>query len=267
MAHRTEMGGEPDGGRMPGMNSPLPHRTSRRDNNAIMKILPEWRSRTDRMRWRTAIEAPDPSGLARFHAVLLGWHIGHEEPGTAIVATAGSPCRHSATPGDSTRGTTAGSRDAAPRLRQPALNMLRLPTHDRSPSCVHVDTRRSLLACGLSTSHCRNDGDMRRDTVDPIRTPVARAPRRPRRRRHGPQWSNRRPNRPVRHPVAWCSRSPLLDSSSEESGRDQRMTGAGLVRPARRALIRCRRCRRVRPGSHGPARRLLWVRGDRRWRT
>ena len=38
------------------------------------------------MWWGTAIEAPDPSGLARFYAELLGWPIGHEEPGTAIVA-------------------------------------------------------------------------------------------------------------------------------------------------------------------------------------
>ncbi len=38
------------------------------------------------MWWGTTIEAPDPSGLARFYAELLDWHIGHEEPGTAIVA-------------------------------------------------------------------------------------------------------------------------------------------------------------------------------------
>ncbi|MFC9673721.1 VOC family protein [Streptomyces sp. NPDC056949] len=44
------------------------------------------RSRTGGMWWGTAIEAPDPSGLAKFYAELLGWHIGHEEPGTAIVA-------------------------------------------------------------------------------------------------------------------------------------------------------------------------------------
>ena len=34
----------------------------------------------------TAIEAPDPSTLARFYSELLGWTIGHEEPGTAILA-------------------------------------------------------------------------------------------------------------------------------------------------------------------------------------
>jgi hypothetical protein len=34
----------------------------------------------------TAIEAPDPSALAKFYSELLGWPIGHEEPGTAIVA-------------------------------------------------------------------------------------------------------------------------------------------------------------------------------------
>lgn len=38
------------------------------------------------MWWGTAIEAPDPGALARFYSELLGWPIGHEEPGTAIVA-------------------------------------------------------------------------------------------------------------------------------------------------------------------------------------
>ena len=38
------------------------------------------------MWWGTSIEAPDPVGLARFCAELLGWHVGHEEPDTAIVA-------------------------------------------------------------------------------------------------------------------------------------------------------------------------------------
>ena len=40
------------------------------------------------MWWGTAIEAPDPAALARFYSQLLGWPIGHEEPGTAIVAPA-----------------------------------------------------------------------------------------------------------------------------------------------------------------------------------
>ncbi len=44
------------------------------------------RSRTAGMWWGTAIEAPDPAGLARFYSDLLSWPIGHEEPGTAIVA-------------------------------------------------------------------------------------------------------------------------------------------------------------------------------------
>jgi predicted enzyme related to lactoylglutathione lyase len=44
------------------------------------------RSRTNGMWWGTAIEAPDPGALARFYSDLLGWPIGHEEPGTAIVA-------------------------------------------------------------------------------------------------------------------------------------------------------------------------------------
>ena len=44
------------------------------------------RSRTQGMWWGTAIEAPDPSALARFYSDLIGWPVGHEEPGTAIVA-------------------------------------------------------------------------------------------------------------------------------------------------------------------------------------
>ena len=44
------------------------------------------RSRMDGMWWGTAIEAPDPGGLARFYSDLLGWPVGHEEPGTAILA-------------------------------------------------------------------------------------------------------------------------------------------------------------------------------------
>jgi catechol 2,3-dioxygenase-like lactoylglutathione lyase family enzyme len=49
------------------------------------------RSRTNGMWWGAAIEAPDPSALARFYSELLGWTVGHEEPGTAIlVAPPGS---------------------------------------------------------------------------------------------------------------------------------------------------------------------------------
>lgn len=44
------------------------------------------RSRTEGMWWGTAIEAPDPSALARFYSELFGWTIGHEEPGTTILA-------------------------------------------------------------------------------------------------------------------------------------------------------------------------------------
>jgi predicted enzyme related to lactoylglutathione lyase len=44
------------------------------------------RSRTAGMWWGTAIEAPDPAALGRFYATLLGWPIGHEQPGTTIVA-------------------------------------------------------------------------------------------------------------------------------------------------------------------------------------
>ena len=49
------------------------------------------RSRTAGMWWGTAIEAPDPGALARFYAELLGWPIGHEEPGTSIVAAPDGP--------------------------------------------------------------------------------------------------------------------------------------------------------------------------------
>lgn len=49
------------------------------------------RSRMDGMWWGTAIEAPDPSGLAKFYSQLLGWPIGHEEPGTAILAAPQGP--------------------------------------------------------------------------------------------------------------------------------------------------------------------------------
>ena len=49
------------------------------------------RSRMKGMWWGTAIEAPDPSALARFYSDLLGWPIGHEEPGTAILAAPEGP--------------------------------------------------------------------------------------------------------------------------------------------------------------------------------
>jgi predicted enzyme related to lactoylglutathione lyase len=41
------------------------------------------------MWWGAAIEAPDPAALARFYAALLDWPIGHEEPGTSILAAPG----------------------------------------------------------------------------------------------------------------------------------------------------------------------------------
>jgi predicted enzyme related to lactoylglutathione lyase len=37
------------------------------------------------MWWGAAIEAPDPSALAAFYSDLLGWSIGHEEPGTTVL--------------------------------------------------------------------------------------------------------------------------------------------------------------------------------------
>ena len=41
------------------------------------------------MWWGAAIEAPDPSALARFYSDLLGWPVGHEEAGTAVLAVPG----------------------------------------------------------------------------------------------------------------------------------------------------------------------------------
>lgn len=41
------------------------------------------------MWWGAAIEAPDPSALARFYSDLLGWPVVHEEGGTAVLATPG----------------------------------------------------------------------------------------------------------------------------------------------------------------------------------
>ena len=48
-------------------------------------------SRVQGMWWGTAIEAPDPAALARFYSELLGWPIGHEEPGTSILAAPEGP--------------------------------------------------------------------------------------------------------------------------------------------------------------------------------
>jgi catechol 2,3-dioxygenase-like lactoylglutathione lyase family enzyme len=47
------------------------------------------RSRMPGMWWGTAIEAPDPSALARFYSDLLDWPVVHEEPGTAVLAAPG----------------------------------------------------------------------------------------------------------------------------------------------------------------------------------
>jgi catechol 2,3-dioxygenase-like lactoylglutathione lyase family enzyme len=41
------------------------------------------------MWWGAALEAPDPAALARFYADLLGWPLGHEEPGTAVLVAPG----------------------------------------------------------------------------------------------------------------------------------------------------------------------------------
>jgi catechol 2,3-dioxygenase-like lactoylglutathione lyase family enzyme len=37
------------------------------------------------MWWGCAIEAPDPEVLARFYSEMLGWPIGHQEPGTTVL--------------------------------------------------------------------------------------------------------------------------------------------------------------------------------------
>ncbi|WP_433341414.1 VOC family protein [Streptomyces sp. CA-253872] len=48
------------------------------------------KARDGGMWWGTAVEAPDPGALGRFYAGLLDWHVGHEEPGTTIVAASPS---------------------------------------------------------------------------------------------------------------------------------------------------------------------------------
>lgn len=45
------------------------------------------RSRSAGMWWGVAVEAPDPGALAKFYSDLVGWPVGHEGPGTAILAT------------------------------------------------------------------------------------------------------------------------------------------------------------------------------------
>jgi len=42
------------------------------------------------MWWGAAVEAPDPASLARFYSELLVWPIGHEEPGTTVLAAPGN---------------------------------------------------------------------------------------------------------------------------------------------------------------------------------
>ncbi|HXN61742.1 MAG TPA: VOC family protein [Acidimicrobiales bacterium] len=48
-------------------------------------------SRASGMWWGTAIEAPDPVALAAFYSELLGWPIGHQEPGTVVLAAPEGP--------------------------------------------------------------------------------------------------------------------------------------------------------------------------------
>ena len=39
------------------------------------------KSRTEGIWWGTAIEAPDPSALAKFYSDLIGWPVGHSKSG------------------------------------------------------------------------------------------------------------------------------------------------------------------------------------------
>jgi len=55
-------------------------------DSAVLRQTVSMRSRSAGMWWGAAIEAPDPAALAGFYSELLGWPIGHQEPGTAIVA-------------------------------------------------------------------------------------------------------------------------------------------------------------------------------------
>ena len=47
------------------------------------------RSRSDW--WGVVLNAPDAPALAHFYSDLLGWPIGHEEPGTSILAAPEGP--------------------------------------------------------------------------------------------------------------------------------------------------------------------------------
>lgn len=58
-----------------------------RDDDRLAHV----RTRQDGMWWGVAVESPDPAALARFYSELLGWPIGHEEPGTAILAAPEGP--------------------------------------------------------------------------------------------------------------------------------------------------------------------------------
>ena len=50
----------------------------------------DMQSRVKGMWWGAAVEAPDPVALAGFYSELLGWPIGHQEPGTTILAARGT---------------------------------------------------------------------------------------------------------------------------------------------------------------------------------
>ena len=82
------------------------------------------KSRRSGMWWGTAIEAPDPGALATFYSELLDWPIGHQEPGTAILAAPEGSIYHRVS-GDS---RLQGSRLAASGGGPTADDALRLPS-------------------------------------------------------------------------------------------------------------------------------------------
>ena len=61
------------------------------DANFSGATLPSMLERSADMWWGAAIEAPDPSALAAFYSQLLGWSVGHEEPGTTVLVASPGP--------------------------------------------------------------------------------------------------------------------------------------------------------------------------------
>ena len=112
------------------------------------------------MWWGTAIEAPDPGALARFYSELLGWPIGHEEPGTAILAPPG--------------GTSYLVFQQATDYRPPAWPDPERPQQfhlDLTVDEAHLDdAERRVLALG-ATRHDLQPGDNWRVYLDPVGHP------------------------------------------------------------------------------------------------